>query len=136
MGAARISDDVQALSPGKRAPAHARRLVRVACSHWPSEQQDVAVVLTSELVTNALLHGTGPISLRVTCDGDFLLVEVFDRGEAAVRLQSDAGPSVESGRGLTIVESLADSWGTQPLQGRPGKSVWFELRAHSGRHSE
>ncbi|WP_237550581.1 ATP-binding protein [Streptomyces sp. MspMP-M5] len=84
---------------------------------------EVAALLTSELVTNALLHtdGGAVVTARVT---DRLRVEVRDGAE---RRPEPRAPSVDgtSGRGLMLVRALADAWGIRPEGG--GKCVWFEL---------
>ncbi|WP_438485229.1 ATP-binding protein [Streptomyces sp. S186] len=84
---------------------------------------EVAALLTSELVTNALLHtdGGAVVTARVT---DRLRVEVRDFAE---RRPEPRAPSVDgtSGRGLMLVRALADAWGIRP-EG-VGKCVWFEL---------
>lgn len=91
---------------------------------WP-ELVETACLLTSELVTNAFVHGKGPITLSVEVDDHRnLRVEVHDDDatRAALRL---AGPAEANGRGLAIVASLSDAWGVraEPV----GKSVWFAL---------
>ncbi len=94
---------------------------------------DTATLLVSELVTNALRHGGGPRELLVTVDGRGVDVGVRDAsprpphpvaldGPGATRV--DGGLS-ENGRGLLLVERLADSWGWRPEHG--GKIVWFRL---------
>lgn len=83
---------------------------------------ETAVLLASELVTNAVVHTrSADLALRARCDGDTLLVAVDD--EAATPLVScDAAPP---GAGLALVDSLAARWGWEPLG--TGKRVWFEV---------
>ena len=94
---------------------------------------DTASLLVSELVTNALRHGGGPRELLVAVDGRGVDAGVRDAsprpphpvaldGPGATRV--DGGLS-ENGRGLLLVERLADSWGWRPEHG--GKIVWFRL---------
>lgn len=86
-----------------------------------------AELLTSELVTNALLHTDHDALVTATLATDRLRVEVrdFDGGDPRPRVpDADTGTH---GRGLLLVEALADVWGVR--EHAVGKSVWFELRA-------
>ncbi|MCH0566296.1 ATP-binding protein [Streptomyces sp. MUM 2J] len=107
----------------------ARAAVRSRLAAWHLDNVgDVAALLVSELVTNALRHATGPIGLRlVRPDGlrNVLLVEVSDPLPDPPR-ERDARPEDETGRGLQLVASAAHRWGTRPGEG--GKTVWFELK--------
>ncbi|MEV4048571.1 anti-sigma regulatory factor (Ser/Thr protein kinase) [Streptomyces sp. SAI-195] len=107
----------------------ARSLVRRTLRDWRLDSVgDIAALLVSELVTNALRHATGPIGVRVVRDpagaAGILLVEVSDPlpdppRERAARVDD------EDGRGLQLVATAARRWGTRP--GEAGKTVWFEL---------
>jgi anti-sigma regulatory factor (Ser/Thr protein kinase) len=106
----------------------ARTAVRNRLSAWNLDGlADVAALLVSELVTNALRHATGPIGVRLVrpdaADG-VLLVEVSDPLPDPPR-ERVAGLEDESGRGLQLVAHAARRWGTRP--GVTGKTVWFEL---------
>ncbi|MFJ9006740.1 ATP-binding protein [Streptomyces canus] len=106
----------------------ARTAVRNRLSAWNLDGlADVAALLVSELVTNALRHATGPIGVRLVhpdaADG-VLLVEVSDPLPDPPR-ERVAGLEDESGRGLQLVAHAARRWGTRP--GATGKTVWFEL---------
>lgn len=84
---------------------------------------DTATLIVSELVTNALLHGKGqPVGLRVTCPADELRIEVTDGTQDPARLCS-AGGSDEHGRGLLLVDELAQDWGVSP----DGTLTWCSL---------
>ncbi|MER5717004.1 ATP-binding protein [Streptomyces sp. NPDC002132] len=106
----------------------ARGAVRGQLRGWGLESLgDLAALLVSELVTNALRHATGPIGVRLIrpagLDG-VLLVEVSDPlpdppHERIAELDD------EGGRGLQLVASSSRRWGTRP--GGIGKTVWFEL---------
>ena len=110
------------------APRLARRYVTSRTAAWPAELVELTMLLTSELVTNAVVHGRGPIQLLLVEDGDRLRIEVTD---ADPRLPDGPGKPAdhdESGRGLLILDRLADRWGSHPRPTPPGKVVWFEVR--------
>jgi len=88
------------------------------------EMVDTACLLTSELVANAVVHAGSPVALVVDLDRARLAVEVID-GSPGDPTPTDAAPLDTNGRGLALVDKLADSWGVSRLL--PGKSVWFAL---------
>ena len=105
--------------------AAARRTVTALCA--PAglvALHDTAALLTSEVVTNAVLHGDGTVMVRAHTGGGRLRVEVQDDGEGVPALR-DAARDDEGGRGLALVAALADDWGIEQVPG--GKFVWFEL---------
>ncbi|MFD9436115.1 ATP-binding protein [Streptomyces sp. NPDC060002] len=106
----------------------ARGSVRGQLHRWGLDSlSDIAALLVSELVTNALRHATGPIGLRLVRPAGLagvLLVEVSDPLPDPPR-ERVARPEDESGRGLQLVASSSRRWGTRP--GSTGKTVWFEL---------
>ncbi|MFH8800130.1 ATP-binding protein [Streptomyces sp. NPDC017936] len=106
----------------------ARGAVRGQLHGWGMESVgDLAALLVSELVTNALRHATGPIGVRLVRPARLegvLLVEVSDPLPDPPRERA-ARPDDEGGRGLQLVASSARRWGTRP--GGTGKTVWFEL---------
>ncbi|MFI7012545.1 ATP-binding protein [Streptomyces sp. NPDC050145] len=112
-----------------RAVPETRRAVRELLRHWGDPgQSEIAELLTSELVTNALVHTDREAEITATVRPDGLRVEVRDytgrRPEPRTRPADDG----THGRGLFLVESLADAWGVSaPGAGDPGKVVWFEL---------
>ena len=88
--------------------------------------QDTELVVT-ELVTNALLHGEPPVTIRLLILGPRIRVEVEDAGRA-IPIRSLSDPDSMTGRGLALMSSLANRWGVDP--GRSGgKVVWAELEA-------
>ena len=116
------------LSKVASAPATARRQLAAAGAGWPRDLLETALLLTSELVTNAVKYGGPHIVLTVRDEPDLLRVEVHDDGPRVPRLGTAASHAL-GGRGLLLVESLAHAWGTSMRGGdRPGKSVWFALR--------
>ncbi|MET9729837.1 ATP-binding protein [Streptomyces sp. NPDC006458] len=108
----------------RTARAHVRRQLHI----WDLDSVgDIAALLVSELVTNALRHATGPIGVRLVRPAGLprtLLVEVSDPLPDPPRERA-ARPEDESGRGLQLVASSSRRWGTRP--GGTGKTVWFEL---------
>lgn len=82
-------------------------------------------LLTAEVVTNAILHARTPLKLEaVEVAGRGIRVSVTD-GDSTPPVKKDYGPSSPTGRGLHIVEAMADRWGFEPTDS--GKTVWFEL---------
>jgi anti-sigma regulatory factor (Ser/Thr protein kinase) len=109
-----------------QAPALAREFLRTAsCAVHHSALVDDALLLTSELVTNSVLHGGPPLVVAVDCDGERLQVRVRD-GSLAVPSPHEAEQTDESGRGLALVAALSDEWGIDPKP--DGKYVWFVCR--------
>jgi GAF domain-containing protein/anti-sigma regulatory factor (Ser/Thr protein kinase) len=82
-------------------------------------------LVTTELVTNAVLHGAPPIVLRVARDEMTVQVEVRDDGRA-VPLRTISGPETMTGRGLSLVEALSVDWGVNRLPAG-GKVVWARV---------
>ncbi|MFI0164417.1 SpoIIE family protein phosphatase [Streptomyces sp. NPDC017082] len=125
------------LSVGQDEPeriAEARRHLRELLHDWASaEQVDAAVLLVSEMVTNVLVHTDADALLlaEVTCEGDGrrLRVEVFDTGDDLPHKRRP-GELASSGRGLMLIELLADTWGVEPRG--EGKSIWFALHEPAG----
>jgi anti-sigma regulatory factor (Ser/Thr protein kinase) len=105
----------------------ARRFVDEALRRWDAEPvRDIALLCTSELVTNAVLHARTEVRLSVRITGSTVRVRVSDNGAASVpqRVRS-ADAHATRGRGLVLVEALSDRWGVD--EDERGKTVWFEL---------
>ena len=119
------------LSAGPAAAGQARAEVRAAIFAWDLRvDASVAVLLTSELVTNAIRHEGGPaIVLDIGCAGGELRVDVHDTSRAKPALVN-APADAETGRGLMLVATLSDDWGC--YRTRAGKAVYFELEAEAG----
>jgi anti-sigma regulatory factor (Ser/Thr protein kinase) len=102
---------------------------RAGCQEHAVEMLDDALLLISELVTNAVLHGGPPIMLSIECDGNVMRARVRD-GSPALPVPRNADPDAESGRGMTLVELLTHTWGVVPVADTRGlgKEVWFELK--------
>jgi two-component sensor histidine kinase len=105
------------------APRMARNAVRQALPDADPRVVERAMLLTSELVTNAVIHAATPLTLDVTVGPTSVHVLVDDDDDRLPVPSVSRGP--HGGYGLQIVEQLADSWGTEPRSA--GKSVWFEL---------
>lgn len=90
---------------------------------------DVAVLLTSELVGNAVLHGRAPIRLQLLRRAGRLRIEVGDDGPPfALPAAGSWSLTGEGGRGLMLLDALAGSWGSESSgAGLTGKTLWFEL---------
>ena len=107
-----------------RSPGSARlsRAVVSECIEGLSrELRDDALLLTSELVANALKHGKGVVTLRVARKTHDLFVEVADQGHGAINMAPK--PSSLGGWGLRVVDEVAADWGVRPGSTR----VWFRL---------
>jgi anti-sigma regulatory factor (Ser/Thr protein kinase) len=111
----------------------ARRVVRDLLTAWgvPDGTRDDAVLVTSELVTNALVHTAGErIACRLHGTADRIRIEVEDHdGGSTLPTALHAGPDDQHGRGLLLVDALSHDWGVTPLTGRPAQVVWAELRS-------
>jgi serine phosphatase RsbU (regulator of sigma subunit)/anti-sigma regulatory factor (Ser/Thr protein kinase) len=106
------------------AVARARRYTSETLAAWGLEELSFSTELVvSELVTNAIRYGKGPIQLRLIRH-DRLTCEVFDAGSTAPHLRR-ARTFDEGGRGLLLVAQLAERWGTRHT--REGKVIWAEL---------
>jgi anti-sigma regulatory factor (Ser/Thr protein kinase) len=88
-----------------------------------ADEVHLAKLLTSELVTNAVLHGEGRITLRARLEDRRLVVEVADEGPGFEYTSGRRGFDHLRGRGLAIVDSESASWGI----GDGLSQVWFEL---------
>ena len=112
--------------------AEARRWARGVLTAWDADdlEWELSQLLT-EVVTNAVLHAGTPLRVVLEQDGAAgrLRCEVSDGSPVRPRLRHHSAEAT-TGRGLQLLESVAVSWGVQPLGG--GKTVWFELDGESG----
>jgi anti-sigma regulatory factor (Ser/Thr protein kinase) len=110
------------------ASREARNAARAVLLDWcvPSALVDDAMLVISELVTNAVLHtGTAStVELELYQTRHRLRVSLADDSPAAPRLRRVRG-AAEDGRGLAILAALSDRWGVEPH--RNGKRVWWEV---------
>lgn len=105
----------------------ARRAVALVLGESRLEELlDTTLLLTSEVVTNAVVHARTELEMIVVVDPPRVRVEVFDDDERCPEMR-EATDQDASGRGLMLVEMLAAAWGVRPRQ--RGKCVWFEVAA-------
>jgi anti-sigma regulatory factor (Ser/Thr protein kinase) len=107
----------------------ARQVTRDALAAWHLDQlEEAAVLLVSELVTNAVRHATdtGAVGLELASTATRLRVEIQD-GDPSWRQMDRVSDCDESGFGFLLVDSLADRWGLRRVCA--GKAVWAELDA-------
>jgi signal transduction histidine kinase/DNA-binding response OmpR family regulator len=119
------------LGGGRASVADSRDVVARHLRSWGVDPAtvDEFVLMASELVTNALLHGRAPIDIRLRRAGAELVFEVQDRAVYRPRRRR-ASEQDENGRGLQIVSVLADRWGSRATGA--GKSVWFSKVVDDG----
>jgi anti-sigma regulatory factor (Ser/Thr protein kinase)/anti-anti-sigma regulatory factor len=125
--------DELVLAPIRTAAAAARAFVREVLGYWQlalpdNTLVDRAVLLASELVTNAVVHARTELELRVELRGDLLHLAVRDGSPRLLRLVTDPVRDLEAegGRGLWLVEQLARAWGVN-RHPDGGKVVWCTL---------
>jgi len=108
------------------AGAAARRVVRMRLGHFLTVEtlEDVLLVV-SELVSNAVLHGRGDIELRLAYDGSRVTGDVVDQGASFVRPVHRLAHGQIGGNGLHIVDRVASCWGIND----DAAHVWFEISA-------
>ncbi len=121
---------IERFQPHEESAGAARRFVASSLVDWGRVREvDVVVLLTSEVVTNVVRHA-GPhasgeeIAVALSRIGDRVRVSVTDN-HAGIPTVGDVAPYEPSGRGLLLLDALADSWGVTTIA--PGKVVWFEV---------
>jgi anti-sigma regulatory factor (Ser/Thr protein kinase) len=118
-------------APSPQSAARARHFVARTLAAWQvlTGAAETAVLLTSELVTNALRYSQGLVNVHVDVDEQTQTVRISVHDADPRMPQLLAVPAeAENGRGLWLVDALAKRWGTEQLPG-DGKQVWFELAA-------
>ncbi|GGI94882.1 ATP-binding protein [Streptomyces brasiliensis] len=114
----------------------ARDIVRDRLCAWevPGDLCCDAVLLVSELSTNVVIHTrSGHVLCGLTLTGEeHLRIEVHDDDHAPLRpSERRPGPGEESGRGLFLVQQIAERWGSARSTRAQGNVVWAELGAHA-----
>ncbi|PBC97582.1 anti-sigma regulatory factor (Ser/Thr protein kinase) [Streptomyces sp. Ag82_O1-15] len=95
-----------------RAVAICRRTVRlILTAHDLPHFTEAAELLATELVTNAVQHTKGPAALRLRAENGTLRIGVWDADPTPPRPPRHPTPDAETGRGLTLVHSCANTWG-------------------------
>ena len=117
------------------AVTHARRFTSRTLRSWHltdgegpadgTDLADVALLVISELVTNALVHTHGSVRLDLTLTGDRLRIAVSDSSPRAPARPIIVDWEATGGRGLLLVEAMSGAWGSVPVSG--GKQVWSEI---------
>jgi anti-sigma regulatory factor (Ser/Thr protein kinase) len=120
------SSETLRLPPEARSSSMSRRFVEHALARWQLQAlSDVAVLLTSELVTNAIVHAQTEVAVTITRDDSrTVTVAVSDRSRSEPRRARHSDESA-TGRGLGILDALASSWNV--AVGSDGKTVTFTL---------
>ncbi len=119
------SAEMLSLPPRLEAATQARRHVRQRLIAWQLDDLvDPVVLLTSEVVTNALLHAGTVITVAVRRDGQGVRVEVGD-GSGVQPVQRRRSTTATTGRGVQLLESVSDGWGSTAVG--EGKLVWFRV---------
>lgn len=117
------------LPSSAQAPAVARRSAGDLLRYWGlGHVEDIALLVISELVTNAVLHAHasgGSPELHLYADGAWLRIEVHDTDPRPPQPRTPAGLD-EAGRGLLLIEAITDQWGVYGTA--TGKAVWAVLR--------
>jgi anti-sigma regulatory factor (Ser/Thr protein kinase) len=108
-------------------PSRVRQWMTARLREWavPEAVVGSAILCTSELTTNALLHAGTPAEVHIDLNAERLLVSVADTGTRGSVIRARADALSSRGRGLSLIEELSDSWGTDPSV--RGSTVWFEM---------
>ena len=112
---------------GQTAGLHARRLVEHACLVWRQDHIcDDALLVTSELVGNAVQHGLAPVELTIARRKRYLHIQVADSAHHPPSLLGPGSAADRHGLGLVLVDTLAANWGYRRTP--TGKIIWAMLR--------
>jgi anti-sigma regulatory factor (Ser/Thr protein kinase) len=86
-----------------------------------------ASLLTTELMSNAVEHGSGVVELEIAVHDGLLHIGVHDDSVKLPAKHGASSANLEGGRGIWLVQSIARDWGSDSSGREPGKTVWFEL---------
>ena len=108
-------------------PSRVRQWMTTRLREWsvPEPVIGAAILCTSELTTNALLHAGTPAHVQIDLSAERLLVSVADTGTRGSVAKARTDTLSSRGRGLGLIEELSDAWGTDPTV--RGSTVWFEM---------
>jgi anti-sigma regulatory factor (Ser/Thr protein kinase) len=113
------------LPSSAHSPQLARAFLRSALETWKLDGfGEVTELLATELVANVVTHVGAPMTLRVQRTGSTMRVEIDDTS-TDVPVVQHPDSAVDHGRGVLLVDQLANAWGVEPRT--DGKTVWFEL---------
>lgn len=127
MGKAVAIEASQRFSREVREIPRSRRFVAQVLADHGRTATDAVLLVTSELITNAVRYGAGEVELRVVLDGPCVTLEVLDDGRTSVRAPDTAPPpSSLGGRGLLLVREVSSRWGSD-LTSDGRTCVWAEL---------
>lgn len=141
-----LTSDLGPVGALPTAPSLSRGFVTATLGDWGLDDlSDVTELLVSELSTNVVRASTNPdgtprytedgslpvLWIRLLSDRSRLLIEVWDTVPATLGAPVARHPEAdeESGRGLEIIENLAEDWGWETVPGWNGKKVWAVLKA-------
>ena len=125
-GYADVMDRHITLSESDLAARQARDAVRNAVTEWQmSSCLDDALLIVSELVTNATSHSSGEVSLHLRTSGTLLRIEVHDEQVDTLPETRDPSDTEPGGRGLHLVTALSSNWGWEV--GAHTKTIWAEI---------
>ena len=106
-------------------PQLARAFLRSTLETWKLDGfGEVTKLLATELVANVVTHVGAPMTLRVQRGPSTMRVEIEDPS-TEVPIVRHPNPAEEHGRGVLLIDELADAWGVEPRA--DGKTVWFEI---------
>jgi hypothetical protein len=125
-------DDTQYLSldlePVVGAARRSRELVTEACGRWDLvELAGPACIVVTEMVNNVVAHAHTPMTVLLARRGDSMSVAVRDESATVPKFTGPVAPTSYGGRGLLLIDSVAQRWGSLPLSG--GKVVWAVLQS-------
>jgi hypothetical protein len=114
------------LEPVVGAARRSRELVTQACGRWDlAELAGPACIVVTEMVNNVVAHAHTPMAVLLARHADTMSVAVRDRSAIVPRFTGPVAPTSDGGRGLLLIDSVADRWGSLKLD--DGKVVWAQL---------
>ncbi len=109
-----------------QAPQQARaEITAFLADRSTSDTLDIAVLLTSELVTNGITHAQAPLYLHAAINPELIHIDLTDNSPAALPCRQYPDRHEQHGRGLALVDELSSRWGNTSTD--HAKTVWFEI---------